>query len=164
MSFSRKRLLWPLGAGITAALLLTTVYLGILSIAASPQHAFDQFWQDGWIVAPIIIGFGVQAALYISLKKRLFVKVTTTGHSGKFMGAGGTTSTVAMVACCAHHVTDALPILGLTAASAFLAQYRIVFMLVGLVMNLVGIVVISLLLFKERRKALSQLTSAMEAV
>jgi len=68
------------------------------------------------------------------------------------MGAGGTTSTVAMVACCAHHVTDVLPILGLTAAAAFLAQYRTAFMLVGLGMNLVGIAVMLVILVRERRK------------
>lgn len=164
MSLSQKRILWPLGAGLTAALLLTTLYLGILSIVESPQHAFDQFSEDRWIIGPIIIGFGVQAALYITLKKQLFVPVTIPGHSGRLMGVGGATSTLTMVACCAHHVTDALPVLGITAASAFLAQYRTVFMLIGLAMNLVGIVVMSIQLFKARRKAIYQLSSAMEGV
>jgi hypothetical protein len=69
------------------------------------------------------------------------------------MGAGGTTSTLAMVACCAHHVTDVLPVLGLTAAATFLAQYRIAFMLVGLGTTLVGIAVMLVILFREWRKA-----------
>jgi hypothetical protein len=71
------------------------------------------------------------------------------------MGAGGTTSTAAMVACCAHHVTDVLPILGLTAAATFLTKYQTAFMLVGLGTTLVGIVVMLVILFRERRKALS---------
>jgi hypothetical protein len=82
-------------------------------------------------VFPIIPGFGVQAGLYIILKMRLFVPIVATGLSGPMMGVGGTTSTIAMVACCAHHVADLLPILGLTAAATFLAQYRIALMLVG---------------------------------
>jgi hypothetical protein len=61
---------------------------------------------------------------------------------------------MAMVACCAHHVTDVLPILGLTAAATFLAQYRTAFMLVGLGMTLLGISVMVVILFKERRKAI----------
>jgi hypothetical protein len=61
-------------------------------------------------------------------------------------------STVAMVACCAHHVTDVLPILGLTAAAAFLAEYRMPFMLIGLGTTLLGIVVMLVILLKERRK------------
>lgn len=44
-----------------------------------------------------------------------------------------------MVACCAHHLTDVLPIIGFSAAATFLNQYRIPFMLVGIGANLVGI-------------------------
>jgi hypothetical protein len=73
-------------------------------------------------------------------------------------------STAAMVACCAHHVTDVLPILGLTAAATFLAEYRIAFMLMGLGMTLIGIVVMSVILFKERRKAIQMLASATEVI
>ncbi len=153
MSLSRKRILWPLAAGIGGSTLLTAIYLVILSIAESPQHALDQFWQDRWFVLPIILGFGVQAALYITLKKRLFVPTGNAGPSSKLMGISGTTSTIAMVACCAHHVADVLPILGLTAAASFLAQYRIAFMVLGLGTTFLGIAVMSRLLFKEYRKA-----------
>ena len=147
-----KRIFLPVLAGLAGALLLTGLYFGIVSWAETPQHAVELFWQDRWIVFPIIVGFGVQAGLYTVLKKRLFVPVAAAGPSGPMMGAGGTTSTVAMVACCAHHVTDVLPILGLTAAAAFLAQYRTAFMLVGLGMNLVGIAVMLVILVRERRK------------
>jgi hypothetical protein len=63
-----------------------------------------------------------------------------------------------MAACCAHHITDTLPILGLTAAAAFLAEYRTAFMLIGLGMTLVGILVMLIILLKEKRKAV-QLTA-----
>jgi len=138
-----------LGAGF-----LTALYLSIVSVAESPQHAIDLFWEDRLIVIPIIMGFGVQMALYVILKKRLFVPIVHTGPSGKLAGASGTTSTIAMVACCAHHVTDVLPVLGLTAASAFLAEYRIAFMVIGLGMTLFGIGFMLVILFRERRRAL----------
>jgi len=67
------------------------------------------------------------------------------------MGAGGGTSTAAMVACCLHHVADLLPLLGLSAAASFLAAYKIPFMLVGLAMNGVGIVVIVRTIRNEKR-------------
>src|SRR5574338_713336 len=149
-----KRILFPVGAGFLGALFLTGLYFGIVSWAESPEHALEFFWQDRWIVIPIILGFGVQVALYVILKKRLFVPVASVGPSGMLTGAGGTTSTIAMVACCAHHVTDVLPILGLTAAATFLAQYRTTFMLVGLATTLVGIVFMLVILIKERRKAI----------
>jgi hypothetical protein len=61
-------------------------------------------------------------------------------------------------------VTDVLPILGLTAATTFLAEYRITFMLVGLGMTLFGIVVMLAILFRERRKALRLMELSMEGV
>lgn len=148
-----KRVLLPLAAGLAGALLLTGLYFGIVSWAESPQHAAEFFWEDRWIVFPIIIGFGVQAGLYTILKKRLFVPVASVGPSFPMMGAGGTTSTVAMVACCAHHVADVLPILGLTAAASFLAQYRIAFMFVGLGTTVLGILIMLYILFTQRNKA-----------
>ncbi|HRQ41597.1 MAG TPA: hypothetical protein PLD25_27065 [Chloroflexota bacterium] len=159
-----KRILWPVGAGFLGAGLLTFLYFGIVSWAESPAHALDLFWEDRWLVLPIILGFGVQAALYTILKKRLFVPVTHTGPSGALTGAGGGMSTVAMVACCAHHVTDVLPILGLTAAAVFLAEYRTAFMLVGLGTTLIGIVVMLTILLKERRKARQMMAAAAEAL
>jgi hypothetical protein len=157
---TNKRFLLPVAIGFIGATLLTGLYFGIVSWAESPQHAVQLFWQDRWIVLPIILGFGVQAGLYTILKKRLFVPVASTGPSGPMMGAGGTTSTLAMVACCAHHVTDVLPILGLTAAATFLAQYRIAFMLVGLGTTLLGIAVMLVILFKERRKAVQMMSTS----
>jgi hypothetical protein len=159
-----KRILWPLAAGLVGAALLMLLYFGIVSWAESPQHAIELFWEDRWIVMPIILGFGGQMALYVILKKQLFVPVTHTGPSGALTGAGGSMSTMAMVACCAHHVTDVLPILGLTAAAAFLAEYRMAFMLVGLGTTLLGIVAMLIILFRERRKVLQMVAPAVEAV
>lgn len=159
----RRRIAWPVGAGLVGAGLLTLLYFGIVSWAEGWQHAVELFWQDRWIVLPIILGFGVQSGLYIVLKKRLFLPVQSTGPSGALTGAGGGMSTVAMVACCAHHITDVLPILGLTAAAAFLAEYRTVFMLVGLSTTLLGIIVMLIILLRERRKAFA-MVPAMETL
>jgi hypothetical protein len=148
-----KRYLLPIAAAFSGSVLLTLLYFGIVSWAESPKHALELFWEDRWIVIPIITGFGVQVGLYTVIKKRLFIPVSTTGSSGPLLGAGGGTSTLAMVACCAHHVTDVLPILGLTAAAAFLAQYRTAFMLLGLGTTLFGIIIMLLILFRERRRA-----------
>ncbi len=151
---ARQRIGWPIGAGLLGAGFLVALYVGIVSIAESPRHAVDLFWEDRLIVVPIVVGFGVQMALYVILKKRLFVPVVYTGPSGTLAGASGTTSTIAMVACCAHHVTDVLPVLGLTAATAFLAEYRLAFMVIGLSMTLFGIGFMMVILVRERRRAL----------
>lgn len=158
--FSSKRLLLPLAASIGGILVLTSLYFGIVSWAESPRHALELFWEERWIVFPIILGFGMQVGLYTILKLRLFVPVTNIGLSGPMMGAGGTTSAMAMAACCAHHATDVLPILGLTAAAAFLAQYRIAFMLFGLGTTLIGTSMMLVILLKERHKAAQMKSSA----
>jgi len=155
---NKQRILWPLGAGLAGAVFLTALYFGIVSWAESPEHALDLFWQERWIVIPIILGFGIQMGLYIILKKRLFVPLASAGPSGALTGMGGTTSTAAMVACCAHHVTDVLPIVGLTAAATFLARYQTLFMLVGLGTTLMGIGIMLFILFRERRKLSQQIS------
>jgi hypothetical protein len=160
---NRKRIFYPIGAGLIGAALLTIVYFGIISWAESPKHAVEFFWLDRWIVIPIILGFGVQTALYAILKLRLFLPMSNMGPSGPMalelpasasVGASGTTSTIAMVSCCAHHVTDVLPILGLTAAATFLAKYRLAFMDVGLGTTLLSIGYMLFILIRERRKAM----------
>ena len=44
-----------------------------------------------------------------------------------------------MVACCAHHLADLLPLLGATGAATFLIDNRVAFMLVGIGVNAVAI-------------------------
>jgi len=159
----RKRIFLPIAMGLLGAAFLTAVYFGIVSWAENPEHAIDLFWQDRWVVIPIILGFGVQAGLYTILKKGLFLPVSSMGASGTMTGAGGATSTLAMVACCAHHVTDVLPILGLTAAAAFLADYQIYFMILGLGTTIVGIIVMLVILYRARKKAFAHIEMKMEA-
>lgn len=159
---ANNRILIPLASGLAGVLALTGIYFGIVSLAESPSHAVELFWEDRWIVFPIILVFGVQVALYVILKKRLFIAVADMGPSGALTGAGGGVSATAMVACCAHHVTDVLPLVGLTAAATFLAEYRLAFMFVGLGTTILGILVMLTILIRERRKALRMLLSTAE--
>lgn len=147
-----KRIFIPLAAFLLGSTLIASFYIGILTWAQGWNYASSQFIRDRSYVIPIIIGFGVQTALYSVLRFRLFIPVPSTAHTGTVMGASGGTSATAMVACCIHHVTDVLPILGLSAAASFLTRYQRPFMLAGLVMNLIGIGVMLLVLHRERQK------------
>jgi hypothetical protein len=154
VSASRKRYFWPLGAGLVGAAFLTAFYLGLVSLAESPQHALELFWEDRLFVIPIILGFGTQVGLFAFLKKGLFVPIANPVN-GATTAAGGGVSTVAMVACCAHHLTDVLPVLGLTAAATFLAQWKVPFLAVGLLTNLIGIGLMLREIRNARRQALA---------
>ncbi len=138
----------PVLMGTVSTVALFALYLTIVTIAQDWQHAIELFGQDAWLVIPIMIGFGVQVGLYTYLRG---VLRRGSRSSKMMMGAGGGTSTAAMVACCAHHVADVLPLLGLSAAASFLAAYKIPFMLIGLAMNVTGIVVIVRTIRKEHR-------------
>ena len=146
-----KRFVIPIAAFLLGSILIASFYLGILTWAQGWDYAASQFMRDRWYVIPIILGFGVQAALYSILRFRLFVPIHSTGP-GVMLGTSGGTSATAMIACCIHHVTDVLPILGLSAAATFLTRYQRPFMLVGLTMNLIGIVMMLLVLYRERQK------------
>ncbi len=147
-----KRFLIPTTSFFMGSILIASFYIGILTWAQGWEYASSQFIRDRWYVIPIILGFGVQAALYSILRFRLFIPVTSTAHAGSMIGASGGTSATAMVACCIHHVTDVLPILGLSATASFLTRYQRPFMLAGLVMNLIGIGIMLFVLNRERQK------------
>lgn len=153
-----KRILLPLAVGVLGAVLLTGLYLGIVSLAESPDHALELFWEDKIFVIPIILGFGTQVGLYTFLKKGLYAPA-----GGATTAAGGSMSTMAMVACCAHHVADVLPLVGLTAAATFLANWKIPFMVAGLTTNLIGIGVMLYTIRKVRAQAIVHSLIPLEA-
>jgi hypothetical protein len=90
--------------------------------------------------------------LYAILRFRLFIPTTSPAHTGAVMGTSGGTSVTAMVVCCLHHVTDVLPILGLSAAATFLTHYQRPFMLASLGVNVIGILVMLVILYRERKR------------
>jgi len=81
------------------------------------------------------------------------------GTAAAATATGTGTSTVAMVACCAHHVTDALPVLGLSGAAIFLNDYRIPFMAAGLAVNALGVVYMLRLAIVQTRRAWTEVSA-----
>jgi len=147
-----KRFFIPLIAFLLGSTLMAGIYFGILAWAQGWEDAQDIFLANRWFVLPIWIAFGIQAALYSILRFRLFVPTTSAGHTGAMMGTSGGTSVTAMVACCLHHITDVLPILGLSAVATFLTRYQRPFMLAGLGLNAIGIVVMLVILYRAYQK------------
>lgn len=147
-----KRYLIPLAAFLLGSTLIAGIYFGILTWAQGWEYAASQFSLNRWYVLPIWVAFGIQAALYSILRFRLFISTTSTGPAGAVMGTSGGTSVTAMVACCLHHVTDVLPVLGLSAAATFLTRYQRPFMLIGLGMEIIGIILMLIVLYRERKK------------
>src|SRR6266508_3934387 len=116
----------PLAAGA-----LLGLYLGIITLAQGPDHAVEQFQTDVWFVVALAAGFGTQVGLFTYLRS-LHAQMAA-GGVGVATSTG--TSTAAMLACCAHHLSDVLPILGLSGAAILLNAYRTPLLWLGIVMN-----------------------------
>ncbi len=122
-------------AGLFAAAFLPLFYLTILSGIGGVPHALLQLSSMAPWVAALSIGLGLQAHLYFRLKWLH----RNSGADAKGMAAAGGTSTGAMLACCAHHASDVLPVFGLAAAASVLAYYQDFFLLFGLLSNGAGL-------------------------
>ena len=127
----RKFIFFGIGGGLS----LLILYFLILSVANSFSHAISQFSQLWYWILILVSGFSVQAGLFA------FVKEKQKMISGKTLAASGGISTGAMIACCLHHTTDVLPLMGLTVAAVFLTQYQVWFIILGILSNLVGITI-----------------------
>ncbi|HSP54875.1 MAG TPA: hypothetical protein VLS25_04740 [Dehalococcoidia bacterium] len=140
----------PLFAALAAAASLVGLYLGLVTWAQGFGHARDLLWDDRYFVAAVASGFGVQAGLYVYLRRLLSLRARGSAAAGTVAGTG--TSTAAMLACCAHHVTDPLPLLGLSGVAIFLGDYRVQLMSAGIAVNGAGVIFMLWLVFKERRQ------------
>jgi uncharacterized integral membrane protein len=123
--------------GVSAGVALVAVYLGVLALANSADHAVTEFQRLWHWMTPLILGFAVQVGLFAYARA-----ATRGGHAAHARGvvASGGASTVSMVACCAHHLTDVLPLVGLAGAALFLTRYQTLFLLLGVLSNVVGLV------------------------
>jgi YHS domain-containing protein len=136
-------LLRPLAFGLLAVLGLLIFYLGIITLAQGWGHAIQQLAEDRWFIGAITLGFGTQIGLYTYLSG-LHAQMAAGG-----VAASTGTSTTAMLACCAHHLADVLPIIGLSGAAVFLNAYKTPLLWLGIVMNFAGVVY---LLWKVRQQ------------
>lgn len=123
----------PMALGMLAAASLLAMYLGLITLAQGWSHATRQLSDDRWYVLAIVSGFGVQVGLFVYLRG-LHAQIAAGG-----VATSTGTGTAAMLACCAHHLADLLPVLGLSGAALFLTDYKIELLWLGIVMNLAGI-------------------------
>ncbi len=124
--------------GIAAGLVLVAVYIGILSLAQGVTHALEQAEQLWYWVMLIATGFGVQVGLFSFIRSALRQWRAAATAS---VAASGGVSAGSMAACCAHHLSDVLPLLGLSGLALFLTKYQLLFLLAGVLSNAVGITI-----------------------
>lgn len=137
----------PAAFGALAAGLLLAVYFGALSALSGWTETASQFSKFWFYILPLAAGFGVQVALYAWLRQLL----QRSRDTGSVVAASGTTSTVAMVSCCAHYLANVAPALGATGLVAFAAQFQVEFFWIGLAFNAAGILYVATKLLAASR-------------
>lgn len=126
-------------SGVLAGTSLLLLYIFVMGIASRSVEAtiyqFQQLWY--WTLI-LVIGFGIQVGLYTRMRNMVNQR-HSSGTSSAVMATSTGTSTVSMIACCAHHLTEVLPIIGLSGAAIFLTQFQLPLIILGIVMNGFGI-------------------------
>ncbi len=150
----------PLIFGAIAGLIVIFFNISIASLAeGSFEKGYQVFLSNGIFVYLIPPAVGIQMGLFryhrnITADKKLC-------GSEKVGVAGSTASSLTMVACCLHHVSELLPSVGFVlATSSFLIQYKDNIIIIGLLANMAG----SLYIAKEILKTKSIISDAKESV
>lgn len=145
----KNRLKNPYVFGASIGILVILFNISIASIAeGSLQKGYQVFLSNGIFVYMIPLAVGIQMGLF-----RYHRNITSGSTSGseKMGMAGSTTSSLAMVACCLHHVSDLLPAVGfILATSSFLIQYKDAIIIIGLLANVAGSLYIARAILRDR--------------
>ena len=126
---------------------LLGVYFLILTVVSGWEFTLSQFLDSWYFVVSLAAGFGIQFGLYSYLRNA----VHRMDMSGKVVAVSGTTSTAAMISCCAHYLTNILPVVGAAGAIALVAQYQIELFWFGLASNVAGIICMTIRVVKFSR-------------
>lgn len=143
-SMARAR---PAGFGVGAFAALLAIYFGVLTLISGWSFTLEEFSRYWYYLVPLAAGFGVQVALFLKLRE----VVSRAKQAGAVIAASGTTSTAAMVSCCAHYLANAAPVLGATGLVAFAAHFQVELFWVGLAFNAAGIAFVGSRLYRATR-------------
>src|SRR5574341_32482 len=140
----------PFVFGISAGIFVVLFNISIASLAeGSFEKGFQVFLANGIFVYLIPLAVGLQMGLFRYHRNMTFENKLC--GSEKVGVAGSAASSLAMVACCLHHVSDLLPTVGLIlATSSFLTQYQDAIITIGLVANMTGSAYIARAILKDK--------------
>lgn len=117
--------------GFLGSLGLSLFYYLILLVATKDfSYPLTQFGANQPWMGFLVLGFGIQVGLYSIVRAK---------QAGAVTGVGAGVSGLSMVACCAHHLMELIPILGISGLAVFLGEYQKEFLILGVVTNMLGI-------------------------
>ena len=125
---------------VLATIALIAVYFFVVGTISGLSFAVSQFRMYWYFLGSLALGFGIQIGLYLYLK--YLVANNSMTMNSRTVAMTGTTSTLAMISCCAHYLVNIVPVLGIAGALSLIAQYQIKIFWLGLAFNAFGILFI----------------------
>ena len=107
-------------------------FLLISLLSKSTSFALEQLLSLKFYIIPLALGFSFQVLFYLKIGE--LVK-----NSGLMLGGTGGMSTGTMIACCAHHLTEALPFLAIGGLSIFLTSYQKELLIASITISWLGV-------------------------
>lgn len=107
---------------------MAVYYLIVGFLSRDWRYPIEQFISLQPWMSLVVGGFGVQLGLWSWLRQGSRMVAGTGGMGG-----------LAMAACCAHHVSEVVPFLGVAGVAVFLTEYQKELLMVGVVANGIGI-------------------------
>lgn len=146
--------------GVAAAIAMLAVFFLVVTFISGWTFTLSQFSAYWYFIMGLAVGFGIQIGLYSYLKQAV-----AHGNAPKAVVAiSGTTSTAAMISCCAHYLANILPVLGITGFVSIIGQYQTELFWVGIIFNVGGIAYIAqkIVEFNRHMKQMEQPKSYMK--
>lgn len=141
--------------GILGSLGLFLFYYIILSLVTGDvTHPLIQMKLYQPWMSFLILGFGIQVALYSSLRSGVRFRLNRQDDSQAataITGSGAVVSSLSMTICCAHHLVELIPILGVSGLALFLTEYQKELLILGVIANFLGLVFMVWMLFGREK-------------
>lgn len=121
-----------------SSLLLVFYFTVLFLVTKDFTYPVSQFRALNPWISILIVGFGIQSGLFGLVQKGLMLRLQKKEVNISY-GTSSLFSGVSMVACCAHHLADVIPVLGVTGLSVFLTEFQKEALMLGVAINFVGI-------------------------
>lgn len=145
----------PFLTGVLAFMAMLAIYFGVVGLISGMDFALEEFAKYWYFFVPLTLGFGIQVGLYTHLKNL----VGQHGMTSKAVAVSGTTSTAAMISCCAHYLANIVPILGVAGFLTVVAEYQVELFWLGLTFNAAGLLYVTTKVInatKEHKKCVNK--------
>lgn len=122
--------------GGIGSFMMLILYIGIMLIFNPLYYVIDDFISKFIWFSLLIIIFGVQIGLITFVRGINNKRKMTKGQTA----LSGGISTTSMLACCIHHVTEFIPLIGISAFTIFLVEFQVFFLIVGILFGILSII------------------------